>query len=203
MISFLSSWAKNIGLAIVIISILEMILPNNKTKKYVKMVMGIYILFCIISPFVQNKINLEDIKVENYTETSTASEVNQTSMDERIETLYIEQMEKDITKKVEEKGYKVNKCKVDAQITQNQNTTKINKITLKIQKDTTNKRYIQNESVENKIVSEVQKIRKVETDIGEDSNSDTNKTINKSELQELKKYLEEEYGVSEQCLVIN
>lgn len=203
MISFLSSWAKNIGLAIVIISILEMILPNNKTKKYVKMVMGIYILFCIISPFVQNKINLEDIKVENYTETSTASEVNQTSMDERIETLYIEQMEKDITKKVEEKGYKVNKCKVDAQITQNQNTTKISKITLKIQKDTANKRYSQNESVENKIVSEVQKIRKVETDIGEDSNSDTNKTINKSELQELKKYLEEEYGVSEQCLVIN
>lgn len=203
MISFLSSWAKNIGLAIVIISILEMILPNNKTKKYVKMVMGIYILFCIISPFVQNKINLEDIKVENYTETSTASEVNQTSMDERIETLYIEQMEKDITKKVEEKGYKVNKCKVDAQITQNQNTTKISKITLKIQKYTANKRYSQNESVENKIVSEVQKIRKVETDIGEDSNSDTNKTINKSELQELKKYLEEEYGVSEQCLVIN
>ena len=38
MIEFLSAWAKSIGLAIIIISILEMLLPNNKTKKYVRMV---------------------------------------------------------------------------------------------------------------------------------------------------------------------
>ena len=34
MIEFLSSWAKSLGLTIVIVSILEMLLPNNKTKKY-------------------------------------------------------------------------------------------------------------------------------------------------------------------------
>ena len=54
MIEFLSSWAKGLGLAIVIVSILEMLLPNNKTKKYIRIVMGIYIIFNIISPFVQN-----------------------------------------------------------------------------------------------------------------------------------------------------
>ena len=48
MIEFLSSWAKGLGLAIVVVSILEMILPNNKTKKYIRMVMGVYILFTII-----------------------------------------------------------------------------------------------------------------------------------------------------------
>lgn len=32
MIEIFSSWAKGIVLAIVIISILEMLLPNNKTK---------------------------------------------------------------------------------------------------------------------------------------------------------------------------
>ena len=36
MIDFLSSWVKNLGLTIVIVSILEMLLPNNKTKKYIK-----------------------------------------------------------------------------------------------------------------------------------------------------------------------
>ena len=55
MISFLSSWVKNLCLALIVVSILEMILPNNKTKKYVKMVMGMYILFSIIEPFVENK----------------------------------------------------------------------------------------------------------------------------------------------------
>ena len=55
MIEFLSSWAKGLGLAIVIVSILEMLLPNNKTKKYIRMVMGLYILFTIISPFIKNR----------------------------------------------------------------------------------------------------------------------------------------------------
>ena len=63
MINFLSSWVKNLSLALIIVSILEMILPNNKTKKYVKMVMGLYILFSIIAPFIENssKFNLNNI----------------------------------------------------------------------------------------------------------------------------------------------
>ena len=61
MINFLSSWVKNLALALIIVSILEMILPNNKTKKYVKMIMGLYILFSIISPFIENsnKLNIK------------------------------------------------------------------------------------------------------------------------------------------------
>ena len=65
MVSFLSNWVKNLSLAIIVVSILEMLLPNNKTKKYVKMVMGLYILFSIISPFIQNsdKFDLENINI--------------------------------------------------------------------------------------------------------------------------------------------
>ena len=58
MVNFLSSWVKNLSLAIIVVSILEMLLPNNKTKKYVKMVMGLYILFSIISPFIKNSDKL-------------------------------------------------------------------------------------------------------------------------------------------------
>ena len=47
MLDVITDWAKNICLALILISILEMLLPNNKTKKYVKMVMGIYLLFSI------------------------------------------------------------------------------------------------------------------------------------------------------------
>ena len=33
MINFMNNWVKNLSLALVFVSILEMILPNNKTKK--------------------------------------------------------------------------------------------------------------------------------------------------------------------------
>ena len=71
MVNFLSSWVKNLALALIIVSILEMILPNNKTKKYVKMIMRLYILFSIISPFIENsnKLNINnDITVLSSTE---------------------------------------------------------------------------------------------------------------------------------------
>ncbi len=71
MIEFLSSWAKSLGVAIVVVSILEMLLPNNNTKKYIRMVMGIYIIFNIIAPFINNKnfLNLNEINLDTYVET--------------------------------------------------------------------------------------------------------------------------------------
>ena len=52
MIEFLSSWAKSLGVAIVLVSIFEMVLPNNKTKKYIRVVLGVFVLYNIISPFI-------------------------------------------------------------------------------------------------------------------------------------------------------
>ena len=115
MIKFLSSWAKNIGLAVVIASIIEMILPENNTKKYIKLVLGTYILFSVISPFIGKDI---DFNLDEYIETS-GEEINQESMDRRINELYKEQLEKNITSKVEEQGYIVENCSVDIEITFN------------------------------------------------------------------------------------
>ena len=83
MIEFLSSWAKGLGLAIVVVSILEMILPNNKTKKYIRMVMGVYILFTIISPFIKNKqtIDVSNFEIEKYNNYLSTSEKNDTNID--------------------------------------------------------------------------------------------------------------------------
>lgn len=202
MISFLSSWAKSVGLAIVIVSILEMVLPNNKTKKYIKMVMGVYILFSIISPFFQNKINANNFDVENYVETSVAStnEVDQTSMDKRIKQLYIQELEKDITSKVQKEGYNVKKCQVDATITDNVENTKINKITLQVEKDGS-KKETDNSSTESKVVSTIQKIKGVDVNTNEENKTDSK--VSKSDIADLKKFLEKEYEVSEQCLAIN
>ena len=69
MLDVITDWAKNICLALILISILEMLLPNNKTKKYVKMVMGIYLLFNIISPIISNQetFSLSNFDINDYT----------------------------------------------------------------------------------------------------------------------------------------
>lgn len=213
MIEFFSSWAKNLGLSIVTISILEMLLPNNNTKKYIRMVMGIYVIFTILSPIINNKeiFDVNNIDLEQYSLSQTSSTVNQTSMDKRIEELYVEELEKDITKKVEEKGYIVQKCKVDVKISDKEDETKINMIKLNIEKnkeqniDTNSK---DNEKdIENKIVTQIQKIKPIDTSIDKDymqkENEEKKSKLGNSDIQNIKKFLIEEYGVSEECLKIN
>lgn len=221
MIEFLSSWAKSLGLAIVIVSILEMLLPNNRTKKYIRMVMGIYILFTIVSPFVKNKeiFNLNEINLENYTKTQiTSAEVNQESMDKRIEKLYIQELEKDITKKVNEQGFNVIKCNVQAKISDNEEDSKITKIQLNVEKSETDNEE-NTEKIENKIIEEIQKVKPINTEINIDKNTKEDKEsseengkkaentkekkITKTDIQNIKKFLIEEYEVNEKCLEIN
>ena len=236
MINFLSLWVKNLSLALIVVSILEMLLPNNKTKKYIKMVMGLYILFSIIAPFVNNSnvlnFNIEDVysdyskEISSTSATSTTGEVNQASMDDRLNKLYKEQLESDITQKVEEKGYDVRKCKVDAHVSESD--TGIESITIEIDgkndnvensnnSDNSNKtdatensngssKYSKNSgnTLEDKIVKEIQKIQKVEIDVSKDDDSeDTNSTITKTDVKMIKDFLTKEYGVSEKCLKIN
>lgn len=206
MIEFLSSWAKGLGVAIVVVSILEMLLPNNKTKKYIRMVMGIYIVFNIIFPIIQNKevFNFDNIDLKNYGTSQASSELNQTSMNERIEELYKEELEKDITKKIKEKGYEAKKCKVDVQIANNEEETKITKIKLVVQKEENSDEQVE-ENVENKIVTEIQKIKVIDTKVKSDKEKDIkNKNeVSKSDIQNIKKFLIEEYEVNEKCLEIN
>ena len=201
MITFLSSWAKGLGIAIVIVSILEMFLPNNKIKKYVKVVMGIYILFSIISPFIDNKeeLNFDDVNFENYMETSI-SKVDQSSMDERIEELYIEELEKDITNKLEKQGYIISQCKVDAKLTQEENANKINKISIKVE-GKNEKQEKNEESLEEKIVTKVKEIKKVNTSISNE-NDKNEENITTADIQNIKKFLIKEYEVNEKCLKI-
>lgn len=219
MIEFLSGWDKNLGVVIVIVSIFEMILPNNKTKKYIRVVLGIFVMFNIISPFIKNKDKLSSVSIdlENYTTEQNVT-VDQTSMDKRIQDLYEKELEKDIKNKIEEQGYKVASCKVNATILENENSNSeentIQKIKLKIEKKEDIEKSNQDaKNVENKIVTEIQKIKKVNTTIGNNTNNedtnnketDTNnsKKITRQDIQDIKKFIIDEYGVKEKCLEIN
>ena len=208
MIEFFSSWAKGIGVTVVIISIIEMLLPNNNSKKYIRMVLGIYLIFNIVSPLIKNKdiLNVNNINLNETTISTSSEEVDQTSMNKRIKKLYEQELEKDITKKLKEKGYEVKLCSVTTQVSTNENEeTKINKIKVNVDKTIdTNK--TEEKNTESKIVAEIQKIKKIDTNIGEakhENEKQDNKNIDKSDIQNIKKFLIDEYGVNENCLEIS
>lgn len=217
MIEFLSTWAKNIGLSIIVISILEMLLPNNKTKKYVRMVFGMYIIFNIISPFINNKdiLDVSSFDLEQYANyTSNQISGEQTSMDNRIEEIYIEELEKDITKKVEDLGYQVVTCNVYATLSSENEESYIEQITLTVEKgeeQSTEENNEQEDTIENRLVEEIQKIKPVNTTVQSSRNSSNGsnneqqekRSISNQDIQKIKKFLTEEYGVEETCLKIN
>ena len=204
MIDFLSSWAKTLSLAVIIVSILEMLLPNNKTKKYIRMIMGIYILFNIISPFIKNvqASDFDNVNLEKFTDSYQTNNtvLDQSSMDLRLKQLYIEQLEKDISRKITNKGYDVITCKVEAVITGDETQAGIKKVILKLEKNENNLKD-QSQDIENKLIDEVQKIKDI--NISSKNKTKNDKKISDSDKNNLKKFLKEEYGVDEKCLQIN
>ena len=133
MINFLSSWAEQIVLAVIIATIIELILPNSKNKKYVQMVIGIYVLFNIISPVIKNKdiLTFEEINLEKYASNSY-EEVDQTSMDKRLEKIYLEELEQNIKAKFEDNEITIIKCTIDAELDTSKKNVGIHLIKIKI-----------------------------------------------------------------------
>ena len=194
MIKFLSSWVEGIAIAVIVASIFEMILPNGNIKKYVKIVLGIFIIFNIISPFVSgNVFNSFDLEkeLENYTSNTnlSASPNKQNSLAE----MYINTFENDIKKQVEEQGYSVKKCKVDASFDTEKNDFGINKITIII--GTKNKEKSSN-------MVNIKDVEIIDIHIGNQvvENSEEN---NSKDIEFLKTYLSEHYEIDKNIININ
>ena len=58
----ISSWASSIIVAVIIATLLEMIIPKGNNKKYIKVVLSVYIVFTMLSPLIKNSFasNLSD-----------------------------------------------------------------------------------------------------------------------------------------------
>lgn len=113
MISFISSWTQGIIVSVIIASIIEMILPDGNSKKYVKVVIGVFILFSIVSPvinkFTKKEINISSIvDVEKYSDAKQVSSTNlEVNTSLNIKQMYETNLKVDIKSKIESKGFKV------------------------------------------------------------------------------------------------
>lgn len=196
MIEFLSSWAQGIIVAVIIATLIEMILPNGSSKKYVKVVIGMYILFTIVSPIIKKvggkDINLNTIDIEKYEQQisksdNTISRKFEDNNTRSIKDIYVSNLKADISAKLKEKGYEIDTS--DIQIKDDENYT-IEKITLKLIK------MEQKQEKNNEIV-----INTVE--IGNTISQKDSKTLSDDDKQEVKDYISKTYDIDKKNINIS
>ena len=204
---FLNSWLQGIIISVVIATIIEMILPNGNTKKYIKVVLGMYVVFNIITPiinqFTNSNFELSSIiNIEEYTKEMETYEVATKNIDEsnesNIKQIYINNLKNDISAKLEEKDYLVKKIEIEIQ---NNETYEIKSINVSIEKN--EKKEEQNVNQENKVI--INEIEDVEIQIGEEKQEikEEKTNITEKEKKEIKSYLSSVYEIKESQITIN
>lgn len=199
MIDIISNWAGELVVSLIIVTLIEMLLPENKIKKYVKTVIGVYIIFCIISPFIDKQQfatiwkntekELEKIRIESRVVTSKETTSS-------IEKLYIQEFEKEISQKVEKLGYTVKKCEVKLEIDATKESASINEIYLKLGDKKENNKKNMDIQVEN-----IQRVQISINNSKEGNNNDKHQEDTK-EIQELKEILSQYYEISKEKIKI-
>lgn len=195
MISWFSSWAKGIILAVVIVTILEMILPEGKNKKYIKIVMGVYIMFSIVSPIISkmtnSEISLDINKYENILgsgSTVQASSDLNTVNSQNIENIYLNSIKTNIKKELERKGYECETVNITANINIEKQEAEIYKIDIT--------------GVLEKEDDYIKKVNKVVIGEAKD-NEEINNTLTTGQINELKEHFSDKYEIEKNKIFIN
>lgn len=198
MVKFINSWAQGIILGVIIGAIIEIILPEGNNKKFVKTVIGVYILFTIVHPLinaVSNKsINLNSIinnttkEMEKQTGNIIAIETNS-----YIEDTYRNNLKENIRQTIKEKGYEVEEVNIYIETANEERYGQINTIVMKLTK--------LDEKQEN---NEVDKIEKIDINISNKvQKKEENNKISEDEINNIKQYLYNTYSVEIERIHIN
>ena len=199
---WMTTWAQGIIVAVIITTIIELILPEGNHKKYIKMVMGVYILFTIVSPIITKITNqdfeFDESKYEEFFKNSTY-EVSSQSLEEendnQIKDLYLNNIKSDVKQKLKEQGYIVEEIQIEADLESEEAYGKIKKMNLQIKKGETKQ--------EDNKISPVNRIEIGEKKEEDNQISENEEKIGGGEIQEIKTYLSTTYDVEKKQIKIN
>lgn len=199
MIKFINSWAQGIILAVIIATIIEIIIPEGNNKKYVKTVIGLYILFTITYPLItklsNDKFNFNSV-IDNVTKEVSKYEDSTNSIETNtyIEETYKNKLIEDIKNKIEEKGYSVLNLNVYVETQNEEIYGQINSIVVELEKY----------EEENKEVNSINNIEQINIKISNNVEQiKTEETVSKEEIKTLKEYLSNTYSVEKEKIHIN
>ncbi len=195
MVNEISNWAGGIVTSVIIITILEMLIPEGKNKKYIKTVLGIYLLFTIISPIAKaitgDEINLKNvIQIDEFKNKNTNIHAIETNAS--IEKIYETNLKEDIMNKLAQKGYEANKIDLKIELEDKNNYGRINHI------------YVQIREKENGTSKQtINKIEKINIEIENNlENIQERTSLSQIETQKIKTYISTIYNVEENIITI-
>ena len=210
---WISGWVQGIIIAVIIGTIIEMILPEGNSKKYIKVVIGVYILFSIVSPVI-TKVTGNDFKIANvfeldeYIEASTSNSYQDLNkgQEEQIRNIYQNSLKNDMKEKIKAKGYDVVEINLD--IENNEQYT-LKKITLRLKKQIEKEETIENNN--QNLVSSVENVNKIQIQIENtnqknkelENNQNKEEQLSNKEQKEIKQYLSNTYEIEEKNININ
>ena len=199
MIKFINSWAQGIILAVIIATIIEIILPEGKNKKYVKTVIGVYILFTIIYPLINKftKTNINTL-IENTTkQMSTYQENNSLKIDtdKYIENTYKKKIEEDIRKRANEKNLNITSLNVYIETEDENRYGMLNSLVMKVEKNETSKK--------NNNVNQIKEINISKNVQNNEIIENKDKTVTEKEINEFKEYINATYYLEKEKIHIN
>ena len=196
--NWISGWIQGIIIAVIIGTIIEMLLPDGNCKKYVKVVIGVYILFSIVSPVI-TKVTGNEFRVSDIYDINTYIEVSAKASQENVENrqqnqikqVYITNLKSDMKQKIQEKGYIVKSLTLE--ISNNEQYT-LKKIFAQVSKKK------EKDSVNNQVES-VNEIKiTVDNNV---ENKEENISLSTKEQNDLKAYLSSIYNLEEKNININ
>jgi len=201
---FMSSWVQGIIVAVIIGGIIEMVLPNGNSKKYIKIVIGVYVIFNIISPiknkFTGNELDFTSIiDLNKYEEEMATYEVDTEDLEQNnnsnIKQVYILNLKNDMKAKIQDKGYVVNGIYVELEGTVQYEVKRLN---LSISK----KQNIADNQNTTNIINKVEEIN-IQVQINNVEETEHIVNINKSEIEEIKDYINSTYEIDKNNIHIN
>ena len=213
MIEFIKTWVNQIIVAVIIATVIEMILPNGNNKKYIKMVIGLYVLFAIIQP-ISKIITGKSLEVSNFNykkyfskdiskEYSQDFEENNSKL---IKQAYINNIQEDIKKKLKKKGYETISCNIEILEDEDKDTYgTINSIIIRIKRNSKNEKEKSEE--ESKNINNIIEVEKIDinttNNVNNINNIEEKTNLSDDEKIEIIEYLAEEYSIDKTNIVIN
>ena len=218
MINDITKWASGIIIAVIIATIIEMILPEGSSKKYIKVVIGVYILFTIISPvvskFTGKSIAVSDIidlnqYISDFKEKEKIKNSLQEDSSANIRDIYIGNLKSDIQNKLKIKGYNTTKIELDVGYDDNYTLNKISLTVAKI-KEKENSENKEENNITSTVISSVNDInlnvsnQNINNNVQDNASSNNTKSnLSSSDKKKIKEYLSEVYEINERSILIN
>lgn len=141
MLDFLVSWAEQLIITLMIVVIIEMILPSESSyRKYIKVVLGVFLIYTIISPILTNKLSTFELGSILATEKNVPNAITVVDNDKQVEDTYKIKLKDNLTEFLKEKGFELIKYNVDLKY--KDEMLEIKNINLEIKKIDNNKKIV-------------------------------------------------------------